>query len=125
MYPAKELWVKLEKNYSVKQRAEARLVILEDDSEDEENPLMGTVASENDSHMEGEVDLKEELISPLEELRKSNMNNYLKEKLSKYQEEKNFKKKKKNLYSKEETDYKDISEDEEILFIGTTNSDEK
>ena len=33
---AKELWVKLEKIYLVEQRAEARLAILEDDSEDEE-----------------------------------------------------------------------------------------
>ena len=66
---------------------------------------MGTIASKNDSDMEGEVDLKEELISALEELRKSRMkNNSLKEKLSKYQEEKKFKKNKKNFYSKEDND---------------------
>ena len=34
-----------------------------------------------------------------------------------------FKKKKKNFYSKEDSD--DESEDTEILFIGTTNSDEE
>ena len=40
---AKELWVKLEKLYSVEERAEESLVILKDDSEDEENILFGTV----------------------------------------------------------------------------------
>ena len=50
---AKEIQVKLEKLYSFEQRAEARLVILEDESEDEENPFMGTIASEDDSNMEG------------------------------------------------------------------------
>ena len=100
----KELWVKLEKIYLVEQRAEARLAILEDDSEDEENPFTGTVASEDESDMEGEEDLKEELISSFEKLRTSTMkNNSLKEKLSKYQEEQKFKKKK-NFYFKEESD---------------------
>ena len=50
---------------------------------------MGTVtqASEDDSDVEGEVDLKVELISALEELRKSRMKNKsLKEKLSKDKE---------------------------------------
>ena len=50
-------------------------------------------------------------------------NNSLKEKLSKYQEEKKFKKKNKNFYSKE--DNEDESEDAEILFIGTSNLDEE
>ena len=86
----------MEKLYSVEQRAEASLVILEDDREDEENILIGiiTQALEDDSDMEGEVNLKEEVISALEELRKSGMNNnYLKEKWSKYQEEKKSKEK--------------------------------
>ena len=60
----------------------------EEINKDEENSFMGTLASEYDSDMEGEVDLKEELISSLEELRKRRIkNNSLKEKLSKYQEE--------------------------------------
>ena len=49
---------------------------------------MGIVALEDDSDMEGEVDLKAELISSLGELRKSRMkDNYLKENLLKYHEE--------------------------------------
>ena len=49
---------------------------------------MGTLTQEDDSDVEGEVDLKVELISSLEELRKSRMkNNSLKRQLSKYQEE--------------------------------------
>ena len=59
-----------------------------EDSEDE-ILFMGTVtqASEDDSDVEGEVDLKVELISALEELRKSRMKNKsLKEKLSKDKE---------------------------------------
>ena len=65
----------MEKLYSVEQRAEASLAILEDDREDEENILIGTVTqySEDDSEMEGVVDLKEELMSALEELKKSIM----------------------------------------------------
>ena len=48
---------------------------------------MGTVASEDDSNMEGEVDLKVELISALEELRKIRIkDNYFIEKLSNHQE---------------------------------------
>ena len=43
---------------------------------------MGIVDLEDDSDMEGEVELNAEFISTLEELRKSRMkNNYLKEKL--------------------------------------------
>ena len=61
-------------------------------SEDEENIFMDIVTSENDSDMEGEVELKEELISALKELRKRRIKNKsLKEKLSKYQEEKKSK----------------------------------
>ena len=54
---AKEIWVKLEKLYLVEQRVEARLDILEDDSEyeeiseDEENSFTGTVDLEYDSYM--------------------------------------------------------------------------
>ena len=47
----------------------------EEISEDEENKFMKTVNSEDDSDVEGEVDLKAELISALEELRKSRMKN--------------------------------------------------
>ena len=36
-----------------------------------------------------------------------------------------YKEKKKNFYSKEESEDEEMSEDEEILFIGTTNSDEE
>ena len=46
-----------------------------EDSEDEEILFMGTVTQEDDSDVEGEVDLKAELISALEELRKSRMKN--------------------------------------------------
>ena len=85
---AKDLCVKLEKLYPVEQKGEEKTDILEVDSEDEENLFMGTVTLEDDSYMEGEVALKVELISALEELRKSRMkNNSLKEKLSKYLEE--------------------------------------
>ena len=96
---AKELWVKLEKLYSVEQRVEESLDIFEndseepcshkedqrsktiykkkfnkkkenlysmEDSEDEENLFMGTITSEDDSYMEGEVDQKAEHISTLE-----------------------------------------------------------
>ena len=42
----------------------------EEISEDEENIFMEIVTSEYDSDVEGEVDLKEEIISSLEELRK-------------------------------------------------------
>ena len=38
---------------------------------------------------------------------------------------KKYKEKKKNLYSKEESDDEETSEDNEILFLGTTNSDEE
>ena len=87
----------MEKLYSLVQREEASLDIFEnysddaepcshmEDSEDEENLPMETVASEDDLDVEGEVDLKVELISALEELRKSRMKNkYLKEKWSKF-----------------------------------------
>ena len=85
---------------------------------------MGIVASKDDSDMEEEVDIKPKLIRSLEELRKSGMkNNSLKEKWSKYQEEHNFREKKNNFYSKEDNDGQ--SNDAEILFIGTTNSDEE
>ena len=84
---------------------------------------MGTVASEYDSYIEGEVDLKAELIRALEQLRNSRMkNNSLKDKLSKYQGEQNFNKNK-NFYSKEDND--NDSKGVEILFIGTTNLDEE
>ena len=54
----------------------------EEISENEENLFMERITLEDDSDMEGVVDLKEELISSLEELRKSIMkNNYLEEKL--------------------------------------------
>ena len=36
-----------------------------------------------------------------------------------------FKKKTKNLYSKEESEYEEMSEDNEIPFLGTKNSDEE
>ena len=88
---AKDLWVKLEKLYSVEQRAEEILDIFEnysddvepcshmEDSEDEENLSMDTVTSEDEPDVEGEMDLKEELISSLDELRKSRVKNkYLK-----------------------------------------------
>ena len=81
----KEIQITLEKLYSVEQRGEARLAILKVYSENEENQFMGIINSEDDSDMEGEVDLKVELISALEELRKSKVkNNYLKEKWSTY-----------------------------------------
>ena len=38
---------------------------------------------------------------------------------------KKYKEKKKNSYSKEESEYEEMSEDNEILFLGTTNSDEE
>ena len=57
-------------------------------SENEENLFMETVPLEDDSNMEGGVNLREELISAFEKLRKSRMkNNYLEENLSKCQEE--------------------------------------
>ena len=59
-----------------------------EDSEDEEILFMGKITQEDDSNVEGEVDLKVEIISSLEELRKSIMKNkYLKEQLLKYQKE--------------------------------------
>ena len=63
---AKDIWVKLEKLYSTEQRGEERPAVLEVDSEDEENLFMGTINLEDESVMEGEVDLKAELISALE-----------------------------------------------------------
>ena len=60
----------------------------EEISEDEENKFMKTVNSEDDSDVEGEVDLKAELITSLEKLRKRRIKNkYLNMQLSKYQEE--------------------------------------
>ena len=38
---------------------------------------------------------------------------------------KKYKEKKKNFYSKEESEDEEMSEDNEILFLGTTNSDEE
>ena len=38
---------------------------------------------------------------------------------------KKFKEKRKNFYSKEESEDEDMSEDNEIMFLGTTNSDEE
>ena len=82
------------KLYSVEQRVETSLDIFENDSddeeisEDEENLFMETVTSEDDSDVEGEVDLKAKLVSAFEELRKSRMkNNSLKEFFLKYLEE--------------------------------------
>ena len=61
---AKEIWVNFEKLYSNKEIAQASLAIVkdgrEDIIEDEENLFIGTVtqASEDDSDMEGEENLK-------------------------------------------------------------------
>ena len=57
-----------------------------EDSEYEENLSMETVTLEDVPNVEGEVELKVELIISLEELRKSIMKNkYMKEKFSKCQ----------------------------------------
>ena len=92
---SKELWVKLEKLYSVEQRTETSSPIFENESDDgescslkenkksttiykekfnkyEEKLFMEIVTLEYHSQMEGVVDLKEELMSSLEELKKLN-----------------------------------------------------
>ena len=62
----------------------------EEISENEEILFMGikTQTSDDESNVEGEVDLEDALISALEEIEKCRRRNkYLKEKLSKYKEE--------------------------------------
>ena len=74
--------------YKKKLKKKEKNIYSKEDSEDEEIMFMGIGTQQDDSYVEGEVDLKAKLISSLEELRKRRMKNKsLKEQLSKYQEE--------------------------------------
>ena len=96
---AKELWDKIKDLHSVEQRAEERLAFLKDVSEDEkisedeENLFIGTTNPDEES----EVDIEAQYMAVVDEIEKCREKNKdLKEKLSKYQEEKKSKPSKKS-----------------------------
>ena len=91
---SKELWDKIKYLYLVEKRAEGRLTIIEDVSEDEkisedeENLFIRTTNSDEES----KVDIESQYMAAMDEIEKCRKKNkVLKGKLSKYQEEKNSK----------------------------------
>ena len=77
-----------EESCILKENQRSKTIYKEKINKDEEKLFMEIVTWEDHSEMEGVVDLKAELMSALEELKKNRTkNNYLEEKLSKFQEE--------------------------------------
>ena len=78
--------------YKKKFKKKKKKLYSKEDNEDEEILFMGTINLDDESDKEGEADLQDEIINALEELEKGRRRNkYLKEKLSKCQEEKKSK----------------------------------